>query len=97
MRHAVRVALRDRQLTRRGHVDAGGVCRVLLELAVDHFAERGKDELIAWGFGSSSEVGDLIYDLAQQGAVELAPGDAREDFDGWYDLRQPPETWKLQW
>ncbi|MCC9601600.1 hypothetical protein LOC67_13665 [Stieleria sp. JC731] len=81
----------------KGHVAAEGVCRVLLELAVDHFAEAGKDELTAWEFGSSQALGQFVFQLADQGAIELADNDRPEDFDGWYDLGKDPSTWGLQW
>lgn len=70
---------------------------MLLELAVDHFAEAGKDELIAWDFGSSHSLGQFIHQLASEGAIELQTDDHPSDFDGWYDLQQAPESWKLQW
>ena len=89
--------MKDRKLRHRGHVNAEGVCRVLLELAVDHFAEAGKDELIAWEFGSSQKLGEFIFDLADQGSVELSESDQPTDFDGWYDLDADPQTWRLQW
>lgn len=73
------------------------MCRVLLELAVDHFAESGKEELVAWDFGSSRKLGEFIHELADQGAVELSETDQPDDFDGWYDLAADPTTWKLQW
>lgn len=91
------MALKDRSLALRGHVAAEGVCRVLLELAVDHFAESGKDELIAWEFGTSRLLGEFIHDLACQGSVELSPEDDLADFEDWYDLNRDPESWKLQW
>ncbi|MDM4016663.1 hypothetical protein [Roseiconus lacunae] len=70
---------------------------MLLELAVDHFAEAGKDELIAWEFGNSGDLGKFVYQLADQGAIELSETDRAEDFDGWYDLEKDPSTWGLQW
>lgn len=97
MRHTIRVAVRDRKLSRRGHVGAEGVCRVILELSVDHFAESGKDELIAWEFGTSRLLGDFIYKLADEGGVELSETDQLADFDGWYDLNTDPGTWRLRW
>lgn len=66
-------------------------------MAVDHFAETGREELIAWQFGSSLLLGEFILTLADQGAVELAESDQLQDFDSWYDLAADPETWKLQW
>ena len=97
VRHAIQVALKDRSLARRGHVEAEGVCRVLLELAVDHFAESGKEELIAWEFGSSRTLGEYIHQLADEGGIELTENEQVDDFNGWYDLNTEPETWKLQW
>lgn len=84
-------------MAQRGHVQAEGVCRVLLELAVDHFAERGKEELIAWEFESSSKLGEFIHQQASEGAIELADEESVSEFEGWFDLQQPPHTWKLQW
>ncbi|WP_145387336.1 hypothetical protein [Stieleria neptunia] len=89
--------MKDPALRQAGHVTAEGVCRVLLELAVDHFAESGREELIAWEFGSSRQLGEFIHQLAEQGSIELSAADRPEHFDGWYDLEQSPETWKLQW
>ncbi|MCS7465127.1 hypothetical protein NZK35_00385 [Stieleria sp. ICT_E10.1] len=89
--------MKDPALCKAGHVTAEGVCRVLLELAVDHFAESGREELMAWEFGSSQQLGEFVHQLAEQGSIELAPADRLEHFDGWYDLGQSPETWKLQW
>ena len=97
VRHAIRVALRDKTLVRQGHVDAEGFCRVMLELAVDHFAEAGKDELIAWEFGSSDQLGLFVHKLAEEGSVELSDRDHLESFGNWFDLNAAPETWKLQW
>ncbi len=97
VRHTVRVAARDKKLALRGHVGAEGLSRVLLELAVDHFAERGKNELIAWELGSSQDFGKFLFELSSQGIVEVSDEDCQEDFEGWFDLQTPPETWKLQW
>ena len=97
VRHTIRVASRDRSLTHRGHINPEGVCRVLLELAVDHFAESGREELIAWQLGSSEKLGQLIHDLARQGSIELSEHDHLAAFENWYDLTAAPETWKLQW
>ncbi|MEL6106511.1 MAG: hypothetical protein AAFU85_10755 [Planctomycetota bacterium] len=69
----------------------------MLELAVDHFAEQGKEELITWEFGSSSDLGRFIFELASLGSIELSESDRLDDFAGWYDLEQSPETWKLRW
>ncbi|MEM6472615.1 MAG: hypothetical protein AAF802_23850 [Planctomycetota bacterium] len=97
MRLAIRVALKDRRLRSGGHVTPEGVCRVVLELAVDHFAEAGKDELIRWEIGSSEMLGRFIHELASDGGIELSEADAKDAFVGWYDVTRDASTWKLKW
>lgn len=89
--------MKDRSLRSSGHVSPEGICRVVLELSVDHFAEAGRDELIGWGMGSSRELGELIHELADQGAIVLSEADEQAAFRGWYDLQRDPSTWELKW
>ena len=97
LRHAIRVALKDRKLKSRGHVTPEGVCRVVLELSVDHFAEAGKAELENWGLATSELLGATIHELAAEGGVELSAEDSAQAFEGWYDLSRDPSTWRLKW
>ena len=70
---------------------------MLLELAVDHFAEAGKDELIAWEMGTSEDLGLFIYDLVEMGSLVPADSERQTDFEGWYDLAVDPAEWQLKW
>ncbi|OUT59983.1 MAG: hypothetical protein CBB71_08645 [Rhodopirellula sp. TMED11] len=69
----------------------------MLELAVDHFAEAGKDELIDWKMGTSEDLGQLIYELVEEGSLVASDSDQQSDFQGWYDLAVDPAQWQLKW
>lgn len=97
VREALAIAQSDHELSPQAIADAAGVCRVVLELAVDQFGHDGKDILIAWGITSSEDVGTIVYRLIEAGVVIRHPCDSPADFEGLFDLRSPPESWKLTW
>ena len=97
VRKAIQVALWDPNLTEDGQTDASSICRVLLELAVDRFGAAGKDKLVSWGISTSEDVGSIVDRLIHDGAISAGSHNTSRDFAGWFDLEQPPESWKLQW
>ena len=52
-----------------------------------------------WGVRSTSDIGDIVYNLIAAGDLEKTPNDSRSDFDNVFDfeaalkpkLRQPAE------
>ncbi len=96
VRMALTIASADVELSPSAHADASGLCRVLLELAVDKFGVKGKDVLMEWGITCSEDVGLIMHRLIEIGIVQTN-SDTLEDFVGLFDLTLPPETWKLQW
>jgi uncharacterized repeat protein (TIGR04138 family) len=53
--------------------------------------------LIAWGITRSEDVGTIVYRLIEAGLVIQHSCDSPADFQGLFDLRSPPESWKLTW
>ena len=39
-----------------------------------------------WGIHSTSDVGDIVYNLIASGDLEKTPADARSDFDDVFDF-----------
>lgn len=97
VRESIDLATRDPELSPDGAADAVGVCRVLLELAVDRYGERGKSVLMDWGIVSSEDVGLIMERLIEAGAARRFSDHPLDDFDGLFDLREPPESWQLRW
>ena len=97
VRESIDLATRDPELSPDGAADAIGVCRVMLELAVDRHGQRGKDVLINWGIVSSEDVGLIMGRLIEAGAARRFSDHPLDDFNGLFNLREPPESWKLRW
>jgi uncharacterized repeat protein (TIGR04138 family) len=97
VRESLDLATRDPDLSPDGAADAMGVCRVLLELSVDRYGQRGKAVLIDWGIVSSDDVGLIMGRLIDAGAVRQFADRPLDDFDRLFDLRESPESWQLRW
>ena len=41
-----------------------------------------------WGIRSTSDLGEIVYNLIASGDLEKTPADSRSDFDGVFDLEQ---------
>ena len=97
VRESLDFAIRDPELAPDGLADAAGICRVLLELAVDRHGRRGKDLLMDWGIVTSEDVGRILERLIEAGGATSFGEGPKSDFDGIFDLREPPESWQLRW
>ncbi|MEZ6091879.1 MAG: hypothetical protein R3C05_28515 [Pirellulaceae bacterium] len=95
--HAIKHAMRDQQTQQNGMILGEGLCRVVLELAVDEFGAEGADVLKQWNIADSSDI-QLIVDRMRKADVDEAQRvDIDSDFTGWFDLQQPAESWRLKW
>lgn len=97
VRDCVNLSSRDAELSPGGQVNATGICRVLLEYAVDQFGAEGKEVFVEWGIPTSEDVGLIVSRLIDAGLTEETPATGRDRFRGLFDVRLPPEQWKLQW
>ena len=97
VRDAITLTQRDRELSPAGVPNAEGVCRVVLEMAVDYCGAEGKEQLQDWGITTSEDVGLIIRRLVEADLASFPNHESIDDFKGLFDLDQPPETWALQW
>jgi uncharacterized repeat protein (TIGR04138 family) len=97
VRDAWAVASLDPSLVEDGHVTAAGLCRVVLELAVDEFRAEAEKTLRGWNVRSSEDVGAIVARLIEVGALQDSEADDARKFQGLFDLDRPPSDWLLQW
>jgi uncharacterized repeat protein (TIGR04138 family) len=69
-----------------GHVTGQELCRAARALALREFGLMSLTVLHAWGLRSTSDIGDIVYNLIRSGHLEKTPSDRREDFDGVFDF-----------
>ncbi len=76
----------DRQLRRPRHVTGQDLCHALRQLAQDQYGLLSKLVLASWGIRSTSDYGEIVYNLIKIGEMSKSEGDRREDFDDVYDF-----------
>ena len=69
-----------------GHVDAAQLCDALRKLALRQYGFLSATVLAHWGVRSTSDVGDIVYNLIAAGGLEKTESDSRSDFDNRYDF-----------
>lgn len=82
-----------------GHVTGRALCEAARKLALRQYGLLAATVLGHWGVRSTSDIGDIVYNLIAAGDLEKTPSDSRSDFDNVFDfetalkprLRQPGE------
>ena len=68
------------------HVTGRDLCEGARKLALEHYGLMALTVLKLWGVGSTSDLGDIVYNLIASGDLEKSPSDSRADFDHVYDF-----------
>ncbi len=68
------------------HISGQELCQALRLLALDQFGLMAKLVLANWGIRSTSDFGEIVYNLIRIGEMSKSNGDRREDFDDVYDF-----------
>lgn len=70
-----------------GHVNAGELCDAVRKLALRQYGLLGGTVLAHWGVRSTSDIGDIVFNLIAAGDLEKTDRDARSDFDNVFDFK----------
>jgi uncharacterized repeat protein (TIGR04138 family) len=78
----------DEAPRRPRHVRGQDLCHALRRLAQEQFGLMAKLVLASWGIHSTSDFGEIVYNLIRIREMSKSDGDRREDFDDVYDFDQ---------
>ncbi len=70
------------------HVTGQQLCKGACAMALAQYGYLAKVVLRQWGLRSTSDLGDVVYNLIASGDLQKTPSDSRSDFDGVFDLEQ---------
>lgn len=90
--HAVRAAA-ERQNGQTRHVTADELLDSVVALGVKEFGPLARRVLAHWGLFDAGDVGEVVFNLVQAGALGRTKQDRREDFDrrdAWTDELERP-------
>jgi uncharacterized repeat protein (TIGR04138 family) len=69
-----------------GHVSGRTLCEAVRKQALRQYGLLGATVLNHWGVRSTSDIGDIVYNLIAAGDLEKTPSDSRADFDDVFDF-----------
>jgi uncharacterized repeat protein (TIGR04138 family) len=78
-----------------GHVTGRELCLAVRQLALRHYGSLAMRVLAEWGIGSTSDIGEIVYNMIASGDLDKTPSDKRSDFDGVFDFATALQTTSL--
>ncbi len=69
-----------------GHVTGAELCQSARRLALRYYGMMAITVLQEWGIRSTSDIGEIVYNLIAAGDLDKTPGDKRSDFDDVFDF-----------
>ena len=70
------------------HVTGQQLCQGACALALAHYGLLARAVLGRWGIRSTSDLGEIVYNLIASGDLEKTSADSRSDFDDVFDLQE---------
>jgi uncharacterized repeat protein (TIGR04138 family) len=74
----------DQELER--HVTGQQLCNAMRRYAHEQYGYLAKQVLNHWGVTSTSDFGEIVFNLIEIGQMRKTPEDRREDFDDVFDF-----------
>jgi uncharacterized repeat protein (TIGR04138 family) len=77
---------RGRRNPRVSHVTGRELCESVRKLALAQYGLLAVTVLGHWGIRSTSDIGDVVYNMIATGDLEKTPSDSRADFNNVFDF-----------
>lgn len=68
------------------HLTGQELCLALQSLAIEQFGFMARTVLKSWGVHSTSDIGEIVYNLIEAGLMRKSANDRREHFDDVFDF-----------
>jgi len=70
------------------HLTGQQLCQAIREYALEQYGALAKTVLNSWGVHTTSDFGEIVYNLIRIREMRKSKSDRREDFDDQYDFEQ---------
>ena len=81
-----RSSAKGRKAPKSGHVTGRELCDSVRKLALSQYGLLAAAVLGHWGIRSTSDIGEIVYNMIAAGDLEKTPSDSRSDFNNVYDF-----------
>jgi uncharacterized repeat protein (TIGR04138 family) len=75
-------------LEERRHITGRELAMACRDLALEHFGVMARLVLEHWGVRSSADIGEVVFNLVDEGLLISQPTDTRDEFAGVFDFDQ---------
>ncbi|MBI4229531.1 MAG: hypothetical protein HY608_01720 [Planctomycetes bacterium] len=69
------------------HVTGSDLAQGVLDCALDRFGLLAEAVLAGWGIRGTEDLGEIVFNMVEDGLMGKSGRDRREDFHGVFDLR----------
>lgn len=76
----------DREIKVEPHLSGQQLCEGARQLALSKYGLLARHVLRTWGICSTSDIGEIVYNLIRIGMFKKSKNDRREDFDDVFDF-----------
>jgi uncharacterized repeat protein (TIGR04138 family) len=70
------------------HLTGQELCEAGRRLALEQYGMMAKIVLNSWGIESTSDIGEIVYNMINIDLMRKSPTDRREDFDDVFDFQK---------
>jgi uncharacterized repeat protein (TIGR04138 family) len=70
------------------HLSGQQLCEAIRQYAIAQYGLLAKTVLNSWGLHSTSDFGEVVYNLIRVGLMKKSKSDRREDFNDCYEFDQ---------
>jgi len=74
--------------TNERHLTGQELCHALRLLAIEQFGFMAHTVLKSWGIRSTSDIGEIVYNMIEVGLMRKSANDRREHFDNVFDFEE---------
>ncbi len=75
-------------LEERRHICGRELAIAVRDVALEHFGVMARLVLEHWGVRSSADIGEVVFNLVDEGLLISQPTDTRDEFAGVFDFDQ---------
>ena len=70
------------------HLTGQQLCEAIRQYAISQYGLLAKTVLNSWGLRTTSDFGEVVYNLIRVGLMKKSKSDRREDFNDCYDFEE---------
>ena len=77
----------QKKLKKQGHLSGQELAQGARDLALQQYGPMAKAVLGHWGIKSTEDLGEIVFNMVENGLLGKTDEDSREDFKGVYDFQ----------